>query len=328
MEVLKVRNVNHALPAGMSLLWEHGRIRGSRNGQVRVMETPVTTVYQKPTERVLFWEVRDANPFFHLYESLWMLGGRRDVASVAYYVKRMNTFSDDGWLLHGAYGHRWRYHFGFDQLLKIGEALRLNPEDRRCVLQVWDATEDLAVPSKDIPCNTQAYFSVGWDGKLDMTVCCRSNDIIWGAYGANAVHWSMLQEYIAALAKRPVGTYYQISNNYHAYLDVFQPLFETLEKNSVAPLYQDYERLRIQPSPLVNTDPEEWGKDLEAFLDEDSGKLRDPFFTGVAVHAHDAYRYHKDGLPLVALEHAERVLANDWRLAMCQWLARHNRKES
>ncbi len=326
MEVLKVRNVNQALHDGLIMLWHQGRKRSSRNGEVRVLDTPVTTVYEKPAERVLFWEARDANPFFHLYESLWMLGGRRDVDSIAFYVDRMRTFSDDGSTLHGAYGHRWLFHFGFDQLAKIGEALRINPEDRRCVLQVWDAENDLAVSSKDIPCNTHAYFSVSYEGNLDMTVSCRSNDIIWGAYGANAVHWSMLQEYVAALAKRPVGTYYQVSNNYHAYTDVFQPLFDELMANHLAPFHSVYGS-RIKPYPLVNTDPEEWGRDLESFLDEPAGKVRDPFFSCVAVPAHDAYRFHKDGSALEALKQAEKVQATDWRLAMVQWLQRRNSKE-
>jgi hypothetical protein len=92
-------------------------------------------------------------------------------------------------------------------------------------------------------------------------------------------------------------------------------------KNPAAPLYQDYQRLRIQPTPLVNSDPEEWARDLESFLEE-QGTLRDPFFTGVATHSHDAYRYHKEGKKDEAMACAEQVLANDWRIAMVQWLQR------
>ena len=45
----------------------------SRNGPVLVIEEPVTVCYENPNERVLFNTRRDANPFFHLFESLWML---------------------------------------------------------------------------------------------------------------------------------------------------------------------------------------------------------------------------------------------------------------
>lgn len=198
MHVINARNVQDALLSGLPFLKFKGVKRSSRNGEVLVAEGPVTTEYARPRERVLLLPERDANPFFHLFESLWMLNGNEDVAPLVHYVKRMATFSDDGKIFHGAYGHRWQHHFHFDQLTLIIRALKANPDDRRCVLQMWDTIADLGWPKRDIPCNTQAYFSRDYLGRLDMTVCCRSNDIIWGAYGANAVHFSMLQEFLAA----------------------------------------------------------------------------------------------------------------------------------
>ena len=50
-----------------------------------------------------------------------------------------------------------------------------------------------------------------------MTVCNRSNDMIWGAYGANAVHMSILMEYVAVAVNAPMGSYYQISDSFHIY---------------------------------------------------------------------------------------------------------------
>jgi thymidylate synthase len=73
---------------------------------------------------------------------------------------------------------------------------------------------------KDVPCNTNAFFRVT-NGKLDMMVNCRSNDIFWGAYGANAVHFSFLQEYVASSIGVEVGRYWQNSFNFHAYVDRF-----------------------------------------------------------------------------------------------------------
>ena len=65
---------------------------------------------------------------------------------------------------------------------------------------MWDAKQDLSHrnESKDLPCNTHVYFSIR-EGFLDMTVCNRSNDLIWGCCGANAVHMSFLQEYVATM---------------------------------------------------------------------------------------------------------------------------------
>ena len=55
----------------------------------------------------------------------------------------MEEYSDDGITLQGAYGFRWREHFGGDQLSVIIERLRNDNTDRRCVLQMWDPLVDL-----------------------------------------------------------------------------------------------------------------------------------------------------------------------------------------
>src|SRR4051812_37796218 len=78
VRVIDVDNVNQAWPLAVRLLQSEGVPRESRYGPVLEHPEPVTTVYRKPWQRVLFDEVRDANPFFHFFESLWMLGGRND----------------------------------------------------------------------------------------------------------------------------------------------------------------------------------------------------------------------------------------------------------
>ena len=139
MKVIKARNVQQALPEALYQLRNEGVERESRNGPVRMFPEPVTTVYLRPAERVMFWPERDCNPFFHLVESLWMLAGRRDVEYVARYVERMRTYSDDGKVFHGAYGFRWRNFFFDDQLPKIIDVLKANPDDRRQVLSMAEA---------------------------------------------------------------------------------------------------------------------------------------------------------------------------------------------
>lgn len=244
MRVIEARNVHDALPLALELLFRHGVFRESRNGPVLMMDTPVTTVYAQPLERVVFWEERDANPFFHLYESLWMLDGRNDVAGVARYAKQMLQYSDDGKTLHGAYGHRWRWRpedrdsrmVPFDQLTQIALMLNENPNDRRAVLSMWNAGWDLGRKGKDIPCNVTATFQIGTDGCLHLVVFNRSNDIVWGCYGANAVHFSFLLEYVALAIGALVGTYTQISVNWHGYVETIEPL-RTLPQRALKHLH-------------------------------------------------------------------------------------------
>lgn len=333
MHVIYARNVHEALPEAVYQMSRAGRMVETRNGTALRYPMPVTTVYEKPMERVLFWPERDANPFFHFYEGLWMLSGANDVASLARFVKRIAMFSDNGTTFHGAYGHRWRVHFGFDQLPLIATRLREGHEDRRQVLQIWDCDVDLTQQAgmRDLPCNLMVMFSVE-DGKLDMMVCNRSNDIIWGCYGANAVHFSMLQEVMAAWVGVPVGVYRQVSNNWHAYVDTYEKV-RSLAQHAVQPPHAGVKAPNpyddtVVPYPMVNGDIHEWMSDLAMFMAQEgqAAGYRDVFFRRVAlpiVRVHRLYRelaspsnYHS------ALDMCKDIVAMDWRMACEQWLQR------
>ena len=92
----EIINVHDALVRGMDLLHTEDFKNESRNGRVYQARTPVTTVYERSKERVLFWAERDANPFFHFMEGLWMLDGRNDLEFVKHFAKSMENYSDDG----------------------------------------------------------------------------------------------------------------------------------------------------------------------------------------------------------------------------------------
>ena len=113
-------DINEAYYRGIDLIKERGVRMESRNGPIIEVPCPVTTTYLRPLRRILFDSVRDCNPFFHFFESLWMLAGRNDVAFVEKFNKRMATFSDDGSTLNGAYGYRWRRHFSYKENAEEG----------------------------------------------------------------------------------------------------------------------------------------------------------------------------------------------------------------
>jgi thymidylate synthase len=188
----------------------------TRNGLALVSPEPVMTIYERPWERVLFDAERNCNPFFHLAEAVWMLAGRNDVKFLSNYNKQMAAYSDDSHTLRGAYGFRWARYFEIDQINTTISILKDNPTSRQAVIAMWDPTGDLGARSKDIPCNTHIYFR-NHNGKLEMTVMCRSNDMVWGGYGANAVHFSFLHEYISRAVGLYQGRMYQFSNNAHIY---------------------------------------------------------------------------------------------------------------
>ena len=92
---IAARNVTEALHIGLGHLNKNGVWLETRTGKVLEYPAPVATTYYHPKERVLFSPIRDANPFFHLFEALWMLGGQEDVDYVSFFNKRMLDYSDD-----------------------------------------------------------------------------------------------------------------------------------------------------------------------------------------------------------------------------------------
>jgi len=335
---LTFRNVNEAFYKLVSGIYD-GSIptvaKPSRVGEVLQIPEPVTVTYLHPRERVLFNPARDCNPFFHLYEALWMIRGEDLVEPLLEFNPRMADFSDNGTNLFGAYGYRWRRWFGYDQLRVIIEELRKNPNSRRCVLTMWDggngddpACNDLDVAvngGKDVPCNTHIYFSVRnesvrvgrktgepeeailsqvdceediveWTQPvLDMTVCNRSNDLVWGMLGANVVHMSILQEYMADQIGVEVGVYNQFTNNLHVYTERWEPA-----KWLAAHTDEEYP----ETTPLGNM------RNLEANVQAMT----------------NAFRSHKRRDYATAYENMEQVKALDWRKAGVEWLQRREER--
>lgn len=348
MITIHARNVNDALWAGASMLRAEGVQRDSRNGPVLQAPQPVTTVYARPTERVMLHPGRDANPFFHLVESLWMLAGRDDLATLTPYVKTFANFSDDGKTVPGAYGFRWREQFDYrrgqdlDQLAWAVKRLKADPNDRRVVIQMWDPARDAYAADnggKDVPCNLTALPVIGTDGRLNLTVFNRSNDMVWGAYGANAVHFSVLLEVLASLVGVPVGQYWQVSNNFHGYLETMGKAgtewpWGTQEVEGQGYMRGDpYVMEAIRPMEMFpGLTLEEITDDIEVFLKEPTRTgIRSDFLRKVACPMVIAHKAFKAIGGVKGIEEGREVLLqmpddNDWRAGAEQWFFNRSAK--
>lgn len=326
MRIFSGRNVNQLFKQVSDEITKQP-IEITRNGPAYVFPDPVMSIYIRPMERVLFSRHRSANPFFHLFESLWMLGGQNKSDYLDQFVSDFGSrYAEDDGVLHGAYGYRWRYHFDFDQIDVVIDRLRANPNDRRAVIQMWDSRIDLRSinddQKKDLPCNTQIYFRVyvshGYSF-LRMTVMCRSNDVIWGAYGANAVHFSILQEYIASRLGLNIGAYYQFSNNFHVYVQPYtkittKPLdFSDLysqnqQGNLVVPMFREYSSHAYQ--------------DIERFLNQEKKGYKNKWFSQIAQPMLEAHKLYKLKEYKQALSVITQMQDSDWRLACLIWVNR------
>lgn len=328
MLVIRARNVNHAYVKGSQLLNSIGVKLDSRNGPVLEAPEPVSTIYMAPKERILWDEQRDANPFFHFFESLWMLAGRNDVAFPTQFVKRAGDYSDNGITLHSAYGYRWLGQWS-DQLTTIVDMLRRDPLSRRCVLQMWHSELDLGTSSKDLPCNVMAHFQVR-GGSLLMTVFNRSNDMIWGAYGANVVQFSMLQQYLAERIGVGVGPYTQVSNNFHGYVGEWQKKgLDQYSSLSEPTIWDPYSAGTVMSHFLGAWDEEPWDRASRNFFDwADAGTARPilmghEFWDRVAVPLFMAHRAWKNtSTAEESLPYLDLCMASDWSLAGRRWIRR------
>ena len=196
---------------------------------------------------------------------------------------------------------------------------------------VGRAWVDLGRKGKDLPCNTQLYL---WRDKfhqdLCMTICCRSNDIVWGAYGTNAVHFSILLEFMASLVGCKSGIMYQMSNNYHAYLDKFkelEPLIGSGRDMSLNP-YHAAKRKMYPLVPLItDVPPQRWLSELDMIMTEHTFLgAKDPFLRHVLIPMLSAHKLYKTGVGerryTNALTQLETVTAIDWQLAATDWILR------
>lgn len=420
---LEYRNVNeafYALVRGI-LTGDIPTIKtSSRNGPVLQVDEPVIVTYSHPTERVLFNGARDANPFFHLYEALWMLAGRNDVAPLNYFVKDFGSrFSDDGKTMNGAYGYRWRHttkfedtsfvpeyggkglkaysqvEDGVDQLDLLVAHLKAQPDSRRAVLQMWNVEDDLlklgerklvhtdggachGTPlvngrcpkcgitpdtqsteiwpigmSKDVCCNLSVMFSIrsnkcvlntGPIEVLDMTVTNRSNDMIWGMLGANYVHFTFLQEYMAARLGVAVGKYHHMTNNLHVYENTWKPSewLRWYDENSrgqgdllsdaewypkkTVPFVKDASLIDTEIKEVVRVHDmnEKWVK---------TGHWSEPFIKTVAYPALCAHvRYKELGIDGCDMDDVNQSLSEiddlAWQTACTDWITRRLKRKA
>jgi hypothetical protein len=181
-------------------------------------------------------------------------------------------------------------------------------------------------------------FQIGVVGELNMTVFCRSNDIIWGCYGANAVHFSYLLEYMAAMINCPVGWYTQISVNWHAYLEILKSMPDLPRDSASLPLdislrqNDPYDSGEVHPIMLVD-DIKDFDRVLREVMDNiDKQNFRfstNSDFLNMFTMMMQAHYFYKGydvpecyDVPLELLRDSKI----DWLVAAREWLQRRRDK--
>jgi thymidylate synthase len=198
----------------------------SRSGLTREI-LHAAFVIPDPLERWVLARSPAINPAFAIAETVWILAGRDDSALPNHWNPELLKYTGAGDRYHGAYGHRLRRLFGFDQLERAYLALKNNPDSRQVVLQIWDPRIDMPDEegrpvAQDVPCNVLSMLKVR-RGRLEWTQVMRSNDLFRGV-PYNFVQFTVLQEVMAGWLGLGVGPYDHLSDSLHVYEDNFGSL--------------------------------------------------------------------------------------------------------
>ena len=191
---------------------EQGKSDGSRDGDVRGEIIGATVVIEDITKCFMTNDVRKMSARYAIGEALWYLSADNRLQGIQNYTSAWDRMSDDGVHVRSNYGYCIRCKFGFDQWGYVKNLLREDQMTRRAVIHIKDAQ---VVDSKDINCTMTLQFLIR-DGKLDMIVNMRSNDI-WLGFPFDVFQFTCMQQLMAIELGVGFGKYVHHVGSLHLY---------------------------------------------------------------------------------------------------------------
>ncbi|MFF1676131.1 thymidylate synthase [Streptomyces sp. NPDC058256] len=174
----------------------------------------VSMTLTDPRARLLYAPpARILNPAFAVAETVWHLSGS-DAPWIFDFNARLTEFADDG-VLRGAYGPRMRNWGGeVDQLRRVIEILKGDPDSRRALIQLYDPVRDSA-GHKDVPCTLALRFHLR-AGRLHMSTSMRGQDV-WIGMPYDLFFFTTVQELVAGWLGAELGEYHHHVSSLHIY---------------------------------------------------------------------------------------------------------------
>ena len=138
------------------------------------------------------------------------------------------------------YGVQWRNWNGIDQLAKLIEQIKTNPQSRRHILSAWNVSDidAMALP----PCHTFSQFYVNNDGELSCNLYQRSADLFLGV-PFNIASYALLTHMIAQVCDLKVGEFVHTIGDAHIYMN---------HKNAIEEQLSRAEDIRLFPELKIN----------------------------------------------------------------------------
>ena len=156
-----------------------------------------------------------------IYELLWFLSGSTNIGYLKEHgVSIWDEWADENGDLGPVYGHQWRSWptpdgGSIDQISKLIETIKHNPDSRRMLVSAWNVAEvdSMALP----PCHCLFQFYVA-QGKLSCQLYQRSADTFLGV-PFNIASYALLTMMIAQVCGLEPGDFIHTTGDTHLYLN-------------------------------------------------------------------------------------------------------------
>lgn len=184
----------------------------SRDGGIVGEVINAQTVLVDPTKNIMKNDVRKLPMRYAIGEMLWYMSGKRNLKEIQKYTKGWDRMSDDGVYVNSNYGWCIQHKYGFNQWEYVKEELKKNPNSRRAVIHIKEASDK---ESKDVNCTCTLQFFIR-DKKLYMTTYMRSNDI-WMGFPYDVFQFTNMQILMSMELGVDIGSYTHIVGSLHLY---------------------------------------------------------------------------------------------------------------
>ena len=208
------------------------------------------------------------------HELLWFLSGASNVRPLQEAgVTIWDEWADAEGELGPVYGVQWRSWpvpgpagggETIDQIARVVEAIRTNPESRRLVVSAWNPAQvdDMALP----PCHCLFQFFVApggasEPGRLSCQLYQRSGDIFLGV-PFNIASYALLTRMMAQVTELEAGEFVHTFGDLHLYSNHFEQAAEQLQRRPralptmhVDPDVTEIDAFELQHFELRDYDP-------------------------------------------------------------------------
>ena len=200
-----------------------------------------------------------------IHELLWFLRGDTNIRYLHdHNVTIWDEWADENGDLGPVYGSQWRSWRAadgrsIDQISRVVEQLKTNPDSRRIIISAWNVgeIEHMALP----PCHAFFQFYVA-QGRLSCQLYQRSADIFLGV-PFNIASYALLTQMIAQVTGLQAGEFVHTLGDAHLYLNHLEQVNLQLSR-----IPRELPRMRINPEV----------RDLFGFVFEDFELLNyDPY---------------------------------------------------